>query len=114
VRASGGTDLGGSAAGTDPASVRRLGQVLSHWFPAAARFSGPQASVQSWRGALVVSNDGLPAIGPSRLPGLWLNLAHGAAGWAMACGAARRLSDAITRPTSGAELAPFAPSRLGL
>jgi len=114
VRASGGTDLGGSAAGTDPASVRRLGQVLSHWFPAAARFSGPQASVQSWRGALVMSNDGLPAIGPSRLPGLWLNLAHGATGWAMACGAARRLADAITRPTSGAELAPFAPSRLGL
>lgn len=114
VRASGGADLGGSAAGTDPASLRRLGQVLSHWFPAAARFSGPQASVQSWRGALVVSNDGLPAIGPSRLPGLWLNLAHGAAGWAMACGAARRLADAITRPTASAEPTPFAPSRLGL
>ena len=114
VRASGGADLGGSAAGTDPASLRRLGQVLSHWFPAAARFSGPQASVQSWRGALVMSNDGLPAIGPSRLPGLWLNLAHGAAGWAMACGAARRLADAITQTTPGADLTPFAPSRLGL
>lgn len=114
VRVSGGADLGGSAAGTDPASLRRLGQVLSHWFPAAARFSGPQASVQSWRGALVVSNDGLPVIGPSRLPGLWLNLAHGAAGWAMACGAARRLADAITQPAPGAELAPFTPSRLGL
>lgn len=114
VRASGGADLGGSAAGTDPASVHRLGQVLSHWFPAAARFSGPQASVQSWRGAIVVSNDGLPLIGPSRLPGLWLNLAHGAAGWAMACGAARRLADAIPHGAAQAQATPFSPARVGL
>jgi D-amino-acid dehydrogenase len=114
VRAAGGTDLGGSAAGTDPASLRRLGQVLSHWFPAAARFSGPQASVQSWRGALVMSDDGLPVIGASRLPGLWLNLAHGAAGWAMACGAARLLAGAISSPPPAGEPTPFSPSRLGL
>ncbi len=114
VRASGGADLGGSAAGTDPASLRRLGQVLSHWFPAAARFSGPQASVQNWRGALVMSHDGLPLIGPSRLPGLWLNLAHGASGWAMACGAARLLADALSPSPAAIPPTPFAPSRLGL
>ncbi|MBN9097065.1 MAG: FAD-dependent oxidoreductase, partial [Pseudonocardia sp.] len=110
VRASGGADLGGSGAGTDPASLRRLGQVMSHWFPAAARFSGPQASIQSWRGALVMSDDGLPCIGASRLPGLWLNLAHGAAGWAMACGAARHLADAITHPST--EAPADAPGRV--
>src|SRR5690606_30606733 len=82
VRAAGGTDLGGRGAGRDRARLRRRGQVMPHWFPAAARLSGQHASVQSWRGALVMSNDGLPLIGPSRLPGLWLNLAHGAAGWA--------------------------------
>ncbi len=114
VRASGGADLGGSAAGTDPASLRRLGQVMSHWFPAAARFSGPQASIQSWRGALVMSEDGLPCIGASRLPGLWLNLAHGAAGWAMACGAARHLANAIAHPSAEGPATAFAPSRVGL
>lgn len=115
VRAAGGTDLGGPGAGTDPASLRRLGQVMAHWFPAAARYSGLQASVQSWRGALVMSNDGLPLIGPSRLPGLWLNLAHGAAGWAMAWGAARRLADALGGATHDDQgFACFAPSRLGL
>ena len=117
VRAAGGADLGGPGAGTDPAALRRLGQVMAHWFPAAARFTGQQASVQSWRGAQVMSRDGLPVIGPSRLPGLWLNLAHGAAGWAMAWGAARRLANAVggvspAEPHEG--LASFAPARLGL
>lgn len=117
VRAAGGADLGGPGAGTDPASLRRLGQVMAHWFPAAARFTGQQASIQSWRGALVMSRDGLPVIGPSRLPGLWLNLAHGPAGWAMAWGAARRLADALggaSPAAAHAGLTSFTPARLGL
>ena len=39
--------------------------------------------------------DGPPVIGTSGIPGVWLNLGHGGAGWAMACGSARLLADTV-------------------
>jgi D-amino-acid dehydrogenase len=39
--------------------------------------------------------DGPPIIGASGIPGVWLNLGHGASGWALACGSARAIADCI-------------------
>ncbi|NMM79875.1 amino acid dehydrogenase [Acidovorax sp. SRB_14] len=92
VRVSGGAELG--RRGTDPhgATLRMLYRVLSDWFPGGAQLSG---SLQIWRGARPTLPDGPPVVGASGRPGLWLNLGHGASGWALACGSARALADAV-------------------
>lgn len=114
VRASGGWDLGGPAEPVEHAAIAHLAKSMSQWFPAAARLGGSQAALQAWRGAALVSADGLPLIGASRVPGVWLNLAHGPMGWALACGAAHHLAQAMTAPKADAPAHPLSPARLGL
>lgn len=81
-----------AAAGTvDEATVTRLHAVLDDWFPGCLQ-PGP---VQRWQGLHTALADGLPLLGAAGVPGLWLNLGHGAHGWALACGAARVLADRL-------------------
>lgn len=114
VRAAGTFDLGGGPGRPDAASVRHLAQVLSDWFPAAARLGGAPAGLQTWRGAMLNAPDGLPVVGASRVAGLWLNIAHGTIGWASACGSARRLADALAGQSTTRSDGHLAPARLGL
>lgn len=114
VRASGGWDLGGEPGAAERPAITHLAHAMSHWFPAAARLGGAQSALQTWRGAALVSRDGLPVIGASSVPGIWLNLGHGPMGWALACGAARHLADAMAAGPGTAGLDILGPSRLGL
>ena len=102
VRVSGGAELGrghGSAAHT--ATLQMLCQVLSDWFPGGTQLSG---SVQVWRGARAALPDGPPVLGASGVPGLWLNIGHGASGWGLACGSARALADCVASRTPDIDL----------
>lgn len=92
VRVAGSAEIGGAPDTIRDAAVRTLYQVLADWFPGAARLS---SGVQVWKGARPMLPDGPPIIGPSGLPGLWLNLGHGSSGWALSCGSARVLADQI-------------------
>lgn len=88
VRVAGGIEFGGSGGKYSPAAVALLHDALHDWFPGAMQ----QGQVQRWKGAFALLPDGLPLIGASGLPGIWLNLAQGATGWPIACGAARALA----------------------
>ena len=92
----------------DP-GVQALYKVLRAWFPMAAQLS---EGVQVWRGARPTLPDGLPVLGASGLPGLWLNLGHGAAGWALACGSARVLADLVAGRAPEIDLQGFGIERL--
>jgi len=74
-------------------SVGLLFKVLNDWFPGAAKTT---EIVQAWKGTRDVLADGLPLIGSSGVPGVWLNTGHGNHGWAFACGTARLLADMVT------------------
>lgn len=80
-------------AGHDPAlNERRWRLIVTHaraLFPDAGDF----AAVEPWAGLRPVTPDSVPLIGPTPLPGLWLNTGHGTLGWTMACGSARLLAD---------------------
>jgi D-amino-acid dehydrogenase len=56
--------------------------------------------------------DGPPLIGPSGLPGIWLNLGHGSSGWALACGSARALGDLMARRAPEVDLEGLGIERL--
>ena len=93
VRVAGSAEIGGSLETRRESSIQTLYKVLHDWFPGSAQHSQLGASVQVWKGARPMLPDGPPVIGPSGLPGLWLNLGHGSSGWALSCGSARALAD---------------------
>jgi D-amino-acid dehydrogenase len=92
VRVAGIAELGGSPARHDPAAIQMLYESLHTWYPGVARLD----QAQHWKGARPMLPDGPPVLGNSGLPGIWLNLGHGAGGWAMACGSARVVADLMT------------------
>lgn len=97
VRVSGGVELGGAPNRHHADAVQALYRVLHDWFPGCARLG----QAQVWKGARAMLPDGPPVLGPSGLRGVWLNLGHGGAGWALACGSARLVADAVAgRPAS--------------
>jgi D-amino-acid dehydrogenase len=91
VRVAGSAEIGGSLARFHPGAMATLYKVLDDWFPGAARLSQAQA----WKGARPMLPDGPPLLGASGIAGVWLNLGHGSSGWALACGSARVLADAL-------------------
>jgi D-amino-acid dehydrogenase len=91
VRVAGIAELGTPADLLRDGPLHTLYRVLEDWYPGAAEL----AKVQHWKGARPMLPDGPPVIGPSPLPGLWLNLAHGGSGWALSCGSARVVADLL-------------------
>ena len=55
--------------------------------------------------------DGMPIIGASARPGVWVNLGHGGNGWGLACGSARLIADAIAGRSAMLDSTPFALER---
>ena len=107
VRVAGGAELGGSLGHVAAAPIATLHRVLQDWFPSAAS----HARAQTWKGARPMLPDGPPAIGATGATGLWVNTGHGSSGWALACGSARLLADALAGRPSHADDAHFAPRR---
>lgn len=96
VRVAGGAEIGGDAERSHPATAAMLDKVLDDWFPGVVNY----AQAQRWKGARPMLPDGPPVLGPSGREGVWLNVGHGDSGWALACGSARLVADAIVgRPT---------------
>ena len=109
VRVAGSAELGGDPATLHPAALQTLYKVLHDWFPGAAQLS---SGVQQWKGARPMLPDGPPVIGPSGVPGVWLNLGHGSSGWALSCGSARVLADMVGGRASEIDLDGLGLERL--
>ncbi|SCK53579.1 D-amino-acid dehydrogenase [Variovorax sp. HW608] len=109
VRVAGSAEIGGSPGRINPASLQTLYKVLQDWFPGAVTL---RSGVQQWKGARPMLPDGPPIIGPSGVPGVWLNLGHGSSGWALSCGSARVLADLMQGRDPGIDLEGFGLERL--
>ena len=109
VRVAGSAEIGGDAATLHPAALQTLYKVLHDWFPGGAQVD---SSVQRWKGARPMLPDGPPLIGPSGVPGVWLNLGHGSSGWALSCGSARAVADLIGGRDPGLDLEGLGIERL--
>lgn len=110
IRVTAGLELSStSQAAHHTPSLHRMYRLLNDWFPGGAQLSSPQ--VQVWRGQRTLLPDGLPAVGESGSPGIWLNLAHGSHGIALASGCARALADLISQRPPALDMQPFNPLR---
>jgi D-amino-acid dehydrogenase len=104
VRVAGSAEIGGRADVKRASALRTLYKVLHDWFPGAAVMSH---GVQEWKGARPMLADRPPIIGASGISGLWLNTGHGSSGWALSCGSARLLADALAQRSSDIDTAPY-------
>ncbi len=109
VRVSGCAELGGSPDKKNADALAALYKVLHHWFPGAANQS---SGVQEWKGTRAMLPDAPPIVGASGIAGLWLNLGHGASGWALSCGSARALADLIGSRTPEIDVSGLGAERL--
>lgn len=89
MRLAGLADCVGYDASVDPQRIADLVRAGRAVMPDAMQF---ESSQQAWAGLRPATPSGLPIIGRTRLPGLFLNVGHGALGWTLACGSARQLA----------------------
>ncbi len=109
LRVCGGAELNKSGTNEhDKRVVNKLFRTLDQYFPGAANYP---AGTQIWRGSRTFTLDGLPLVGSAGLPGIWLNLAHGANGWTLATASARLLSEQIAGQSTSLPGEPLSPQR---
>lgn len=110
VRITAGAELN-SAADTpqQQPTLQRMYNLLNDWFPGGVQLSSPQ--LQIWKGTRLLLPDGLPAVGPSPHPNIWLNIAHGSHGIALAAGCARALADMLSHKETAIDMGAFHPHR---
>lgn len=101
VRVTGGAEIGGLANQHRASTLRTLYKVLQDWYPGAANLT---SAIQVWKGAQPFLPDGMPLVGQSKIPGLWLNLGHGSSGWALSCGSAKIVADLISGKTADLDI----------
>jgi D-amino-acid dehydrogenase len=109
IRIAGSAELGGAAEKLHPRALGTLYKVLDDWFPGAAQMR----HAQIWKGARPMLPDGPPVLGASGIEGVWLNLGHGSSGWALSCGSARLLADALAGRTPSIDVEGLGIERLG-
>jgi D-amino-acid dehydrogenase len=100
LRVAGIAELGGRALRARPSAFAVLRRVARTWFPGAV----DETREAAWVGARPMLPDGPPALGPTRYRNLFLNLGHGASGWALACGSGRIVADLVAGGTPEIDL----------
>ena len=95
-----------------PPPTRKLLQPLydavDGSFPGAVNWQ----QAQVWQATRAALADGLPAVGASGVPGLWLDVGHAHHGWALSQAAAGLLCTMIAGEPAPPEAAALAPQRL--
>ena len=98
LRVAGTLELAGMDRALDTPLARarcaRLLQRIETVFPGVADTRLPEADGQPqfWCGLRPTTPSNVPLIGPSRIPGLWLNVGHGTLGWTLGPGSGRALA----------------------
>ena len=105
-----GPALGEARVPRGDAAFKPLYAALGDWFPGALR-TGVSGAVQEWSGAVATTPDALPWLGPTNVPGIWINAGHGMHGWLLACGCAKVLADQLSGRAPALDTTPFQAQR---
>jgi D-amino-acid dehydrogenase len=110
LRLAGTVEFAGMDSRIEPHKLEKLRRVLAQVFPDLSQALMGRAET-AWTGLRPVSVDGIPFIGCTRTPGLYINTGHGHSGWTLAVGSAELLADLITGQQSDFDGAPYDPLR---
>jgi len=92
LRVAGTAELSGYSTDLDPVRCEALVRRMREMLPEAGDWDRPSY----WTGLRPATPSGVPVIGRTRIPNLWINTGHGTLGWTMACGSGRALADRIS------------------
>ncbi len=119
LRVAGTAEFCGDDLRIQPERTANLARLAAQVYPALLAANATLAP-RPWAGLRPMCADGRPLIGPTRLPGLYLNTGHGHLGWTVGAGSGELLARCITGLVGGpgtthrVNAADFAPSRFGL
>ncbi len=110
LRIAGTAELAGFDTQMNPVRSRVVLRKALELFPDAAS----ETQAEFWTGLRPVTPDSTPIIGPTPVPGLYINSGHGTLGWTMSCGSARLIADTLSGvepqiPTDGLDLSRYRP-----
>jgi D-amino-acid dehydrogenase len=108
IRVAGTAEFAGYDLALRSGRIHNLVRLLQNVLP---QESFDSSAARSWCGLRPMSADGVPIIGPTPVPNLFVNTGHGHLGWTLAAGSARLLSDLLTQRAPGLDPAPFALER---
>lgn len=91
LRVAGMADIVGHDEGLSTGRIATLVQATRETFGAGVDLS----NIAPWAGLRPATPTGRPIVGASGVPGLWLNVGHGALGFTLAAGCARMVADHI-------------------
>ncbi len=91
LRLAGTAELAGWNSDLDPKQLALLWNLVETLSPPTAA-ALDRDGARSWCGFRPMAADGRPLIGPTRIPGLYLNTGHGHLGWTQAMGSGRLLA----------------------
>lgn len=74
-----------------PKALRNLLKIAGDYYPNAANYN----QAHFWSNTMAMLPHGLPLLGPTRNGNVFVNVGHGATGWAATVGSARLLSDLV-------------------
>jgi D-amino-acid dehydrogenase len=109
VRVAGTAELGAPSPKLRDAALRTLAKVGSDWFPQAANY----ATGTIWSNACTMLPDGPPLLGATPVRNVYVNIGHGAAGWAMAPGSGKVVADLISGRSPEIDVDGLTLSRYG-
>jgi len=92
LRVAGTAELTGYDTAVNEVRCRAIVRRTFELFPRAGRPEG----VQFWAGLRPATPGGVPCIGRTRYPNLYLNTGHGTLGWTMACGSGAAIADIVS------------------
>jgi D-amino-acid dehydrogenase len=82
-------------------------------FPEFAKIMD-RKNLNGWSGLRPLSSDGLPLLGETKVPGLYLNTGHGGLGWTQSAGSGKALADTMVGANGAFDLSAFDPGRSSL
>lgn len=109
IRLAGTAEVGARTTDMRPAAIATLLKVAQQWFPDAANYN----AATQWSGIVPTLPDGAPVIGPTPVPNLYVNIGHGANGWAMAPGCGKVLADLLSGRATDIDTDGLTMSRYG-
>ena len=113
LRIAGTAEFTGHDLTLNPRRIANLQRMIARVYPAILAAT-PEADRSPWAGLRPMVHDGLPLIGPTRVPGLFLNTGHGHLGWTQAAGSARLLADLMAGRATEIDAGRYLPARVGL
>jgi D-amino-acid dehydrogenase len=109
VRVAGTFELGGDDLRLSPPALRTLVKCGNDWFGDAANYN----SASFWCGASAMLPEGVPLLGATATRNVFVNIAHGTHGWAMAPGAGKIIADLVSGRASDIDLDGLTLARYG-